>query len=317
MTVASTTGENTSSQPKPEVVPEPRSHSRYSKAPLYLRVGLQLQGLAGHEVESEPEGEGELRGKRRVEELEDTALNSRHASEGCEHENGAEKVGDGEEASSERGKLKWRNLGEKERRRSQRLEIRALGATRQTLVMSDAEFIARDLHALYFLHGEMDACNEPEALNNKITLAEIPDCAVGDIGRDIEIGGIVRSLRERGSAGSKKDHDSHLYRQADRDTKKNSNPAAPTANEWPSRRPQDPGWAGEALITPQQPTSVQPPRVQLPPQRKSTVFTDPTDYLSGLPPTITTFNVTEIVVPPSVVVKALGRAILFDPEIKQ
>ncbi|KAJ6529969.1 hypothetical protein DFH09DRAFT_1285175 [Mycena vulgaris] len=186
------------------------SQLRYSKAPLYLRVGLQLQGRAGHEVESEPEGEGELRGKRRVEELEDTALNSRHSSEGCEHKNGAEKVGDGEEASSERGRLKWRNLGEEERRRSQRLEIRALGTTRQTLVMSDAEFIARDLHALYCLHGEMDACNEPEVLNNKVTLAEIPDCAVGDIGRDIEIGGIVRSLRERGSAGLKKDHDSHL-----------------------------------------------------------------------------------------------------------
>ncbi|KAJ6555044.1 hypothetical protein DFH09DRAFT_1280668 [Mycena vulgaris] len=55
---------------------------------------------------------------------------------------------------------------------------------------------------------------------------------------------------------------------------------------------------------------------QLPPQRKSTVYSDPTDYLAELPPTLTTFNVTEIVVPPSVVVKALGRAILLDPEMK-
>ncbi|KAJ7917809.1 hypothetical protein B0H13DRAFT_2440292 [Mycena leptocephala] len=46
------------------------------------------------------------------------------------------------------------------------------------------------------------------------------------------------------------------------------------------------------------------------------VFADPTDYLSELPPTITTFNVAEIVVPPLVVVKALGRIILLDPEIK-
>jgi hypothetical protein len=56
--------------------------------------------------------------------------------------------------------------------------------------------------------------------------------------------------------------------------------------------------------------------LQLPPQRKSTVFVDPTDYLSELSPTITTFNVMEIAVPPSVVVKALGRVILLDPEIK-
>ncbi|KAJ7848723.1 hypothetical protein B0H14DRAFT_3452934 [Mycena olivaceomarginata] len=53
----------------------------------------------------------------------------------------------------------------------------------------------------------------------------------------------------------------------------------------------------------------------LPPQRKSTVFADPTEYLSDLRPTITTFNVLEIPVPPLVVVKALGRAILLDPEI--
>jgi hypothetical protein len=57
-------------------------------------------------------------------------------------------------------------------------------------------------------------------------------------------------------------------------------------------------------------------KFQLPPQHKSTVFADPTDYLSELPPTITTFNVREIPIPPSVVVKALGRAILLDPEFK-
>ncbi|KAJ6478439.1 hypothetical protein DFH09DRAFT_1108349 [Mycena vulgaris] len=49
-------------------------------------------------------------------------------------------------------------------------------------------------------------------------------------------------------------------------------------------------------------------KFQLPPQRKSTVYSDPTDYLAERPPTLTTFNVTEIVVPPSVVVMALGRA---------
>ncbi|KAJ7805971.1 hypothetical protein B0H14DRAFT_3882544 [Mycena olivaceomarginata] len=53
----------------------------------------------------------------------------------------------------------------------------------------------------------------------------------------------------------------------------------------------------------------------LPPQHESTVFADPTEYLSDLHPTITTFNVLEIPVPPSVVVKALGCAILLDPEI--
>ncbi|KAJ7883901.1 hypothetical protein B0H14DRAFT_2701270 [Mycena olivaceomarginata] len=57
-------------------------------------------------------------------------------------------------------------------------------------------------------------------------------------------------------------------------------------------------------------------KFQLPPQHKSTVFADPTDYLLDLGPTITTFDVLEIPVPPSVVVKALGRAILLDPEIK-
>jgi len=55
---------------------------------------------------------------------------------------------------------------------------------------------------------------------------------------------------------------------------------------------------------------------QLPPQHKSTIYADPTDYLADLPPTIITFNVTEIPTPPSIVIKALGRAILCDPEIK-
>ncbi|KAJ6546217.1 hypothetical protein DFH09DRAFT_1087855 [Mycena vulgaris] len=47
---------------------------------------------------------------------------------------------------------------------------------------------------------------------------------------------------------------------------------------------------------------------QLPLQQKSTVYSNLTDYLAELPPTLTTFNVTEIMVPPSVVVKALGCA---------
>ncbi|KAJ6605301.1 hypothetical protein DFH09DRAFT_1067579 [Mycena vulgaris] len=49
-------------------------------------------------------------------------------------------------------------------------------------------------------------------------------------------------------------------------------------------------------------------KFQLPPQRKSTVYSDPTDYLAELPLNLTTFNVMEIVVPPSVIVKALGHA---------
>ncbi|KAJ7808638.1 hypothetical protein B0H14DRAFT_2608716 [Mycena olivaceomarginata] len=49
-------------------------------------------------------------------------------------------------------------------------------------------------------------------------------------------------------------------------------------------------------------------KFQLPPQRKSTVFADPSDYLSDLPPTTTAFNVAEIM--------SLGRAILLDPEVK-
>ncbi|KAK7047057.1 hypothetical protein R3P38DRAFT_3423853 [Favolaschia claudopus] len=54
----------------------------------------------------------------------------------------------------------------------------------------------------------------------------------------------------------------------------------------------------------------------LPPQRKSTVFPDASDYLSEDLPTVGTFNVAEIVIPPSIVVKDLGRAILEDPEMK-
>ncbi|KAJ7827174.1 hypothetical protein B0H14DRAFT_2815810, partial [Mycena olivaceomarginata] len=56
--------------------------------------------------------------------------------------------------------------------------------------------------------------------------------------------------------------------------------------------------------------------LRLPPQRKSTTFADPSDYLSDQHPTVTTFDALEIPVPPAFVVKALGRAILSDPEIK-
>ncbi|KAJ7704920.1 hypothetical protein B0H17DRAFT_1126543 [Mycena rosella] len=67
------------------------------------------------------------------------------------------------------------------------------------------------------------------------------------------------------------------------------------------------------------PTSLSVSRLikfRLPPQRKSTVFTDPTEYVSELHPTVVTFNVAEIPVPPSIIVKALGREILADPEAK-
>jgi hypothetical protein len=57
-------------------------------------------------------------------------------------------------------------------------------------------------------------------------------------------------------------------------------------------------------------------KFQLPPQHKSTVFMDPTDYLSELPPTITTFNIREIPISPLVVIKALGRVILLNPKVK-
>jgi hypothetical protein len=57
-------------------------------------------------------------------------------------------------------------------------------------------------------------------------------------------------------------------------------------------------------------------KLKLPPQHKSTVFVDPTDYLSDLSPTISSFQVMEIPVLPSAVIKALGRAILLDPEVK-
>ncbi|KAJ7850518.1 hypothetical protein B0H14DRAFT_3664810 [Mycena olivaceomarginata] len=56
--------------------------------------------------------------------------------------------------------------------------------------------------------------------------------------------------------------------------------------------------------------------LELPPQRKSTVFVDHSDYLSDLPPTLTTFNVRDIPVPPAVVVKALSGAIISEPETK-
>ena len=35
----------------------------------------------------------------------------------------------------------------------------------------------------------------------------------------------------------------------------------PCRNEWPPQCPQDPGWAGEAIVTVQQPTSVQPHQI--------------------------------------------------------
>ncbi|KAK7025886.1 hypothetical protein R3P38DRAFT_3531849 [Favolaschia claudopus] len=53
-----------------------------------------------------------------------------------------------------------------------------------------------------------------------------------------------------------------------------------------------------------------------PPQRKSTVYPDPADYLSELPPIVETLKIAEMVVPPSIVVKNLGRAILMDSEMK-
>ncbi|KAJ7210789.1 hypothetical protein GGX14DRAFT_394416 [Mycena pura] len=40
-------------------------------------------------------------------------------------------------------------------------------------------------------------------------------------------------------------------------------------------------------------------KLKLPPQRASSIYTHPTDYLSELVPTIITFNAAEIVVPPS------------------
>jgi hypothetical protein len=55
---------------------------------------------------------------------------------------------------------------------------------------------------------------------------------------------------------------------------------------------------------------------ELPPQRKSSTFADPSDYLSGVSPTVVTFDVLEIPVPSAAVVKALGRAILSDPDMK-
>jgi hypothetical protein len=56
-------------------------------------------------------------------------------------------------------------------------------------------------------------------------------------------------------------------------------------------------------------------KLDLPPQHKSSTFTDPSDYLSDRPPTLTMFNVLEIPVPPAAVVKALSREILSDPDM--
>ncbi|KAJ7256741.1 hypothetical protein C8J57DRAFT_1721454, partial [Mycena rebaudengoi] len=50
--------------------------------------------------------------------------------------------------------------------------------------------------------------------------------------------------------------------------------------------------------------------------RRCSLYADASDYLSDQPPTVTSFDVMEIMVPPSVVVKALGRSILLDPEAK-
>ncbi|KAK7059424.1 hypothetical protein R3P38DRAFT_2758863 [Favolaschia claudopus] len=72
-----------------------------------------------------------------------------------------------------------------------------------------------------------------------------------------------------------------------------------------SSKPQDFGWAGKAFPSSQESSS-----------RKSTLYPDPADYLSELPPTVETFKITEMVVPPSIVVKNLGRAILMDSEMK-
>jgi hypothetical protein len=54
----------------------------------------------------------------------------------------------------------------------------------------------------------------------------------------------------------------------------------------------------------------------LPPTHKATAFLNPTDYLSEYLPTVTDFDPRAIPVPPPTVVKALGRAILTDQDIK-
>jgi hypothetical protein len=57
-------------------------------------------------------------------------------------------------------------------------------------------------------------------------------------------------------------------------------------------------------------------KFRLPPLHKATAFRNPTDYLSEYAPTVTDFDPGTIPVPPPDVVKALGRAILTDKEIK-
>ena len=54
----------------------------------------------------------------------------------------------------------------------------------------------------------------------------------------------------------------------------------------------------------------------LPPPHKATAILNPTDYLSEYAPIVTNFDTGAIPVPPLAVVKALGRAILTDKEIK-
>ncbi|KAJ7843603.1 hypothetical protein B0H14DRAFT_3688863 [Mycena olivaceomarginata] len=84
-----------------------------------------------------------------------------------------------------------------------------------------------------------------------------------------------------------------------------------------TRQAENTGWAGKALSLPSPRPSVSKLlKFELPPQRKSSTFADPSDYLSEVSPTVVTFNVLEIPVPPAAVVKALGRAILSDPDMK-
>jgi hypothetical protein len=46
-------------------------------------------------------------------------------------------------------------------------------------------------------------------------------------------------------------------------------------------------------------------------RRKSTTFIYPSDYISDLPPTLSTFDLLKIPVPPSAVVKDLSSAIIL------
>jgi len=57
-------------------------------------------------------------------------------------------------------------------------------------------------------------------------------------------------------------------------------------------------------------------KLDLPLQRKSTTFIYPSDYISDLPPTLSTFELLKIPVPPSAVVKDLASTIINDPGIQ-